>query len=351
MVLLWLLVFCSAQAESLVPEEKGAVRLYRTPSEQREAGLNHQLTPWLTVGGLAELEWNYDRLGYSNRRSNQGDDDSSASVQLNATATPWSFAKGELILEYDTDTDRLDVDEAIAALEYGAWELAAGRQYLPFGVFFSHFANGPLLEFGETRNTAVALAYDYDEHFDFSLAVYQGQGQKADKNSKQMDWTLALEAWPNDSLSFGFSYLSDLADADSDLLGDDNHRYQRRVAGVSGYLLWINGRYEISAEALGATRSFRELDADSNQPLAWNLEFAHYLHPNVDWALRVEGSDGLEDAPKLRYGAAISFRAGRYGSLTIDYLHSHFKHNFASDDNDNPINQNDQVSAQLSVAF
>ena len=333
------------------PQDPDPVRLYSTRSEQREAGLKHQLTPWLTGGGLAEFEWNYDKTAFSNGQSNRSYADTSANVQLNATATPWSFAKGEVILDYDTDTDRLEVDEAVASVEHEAWELTYGRQYLPFGVYFSHFASEPLLEFGETRDTAASLAYDFQDRVDLSIAFFQGQGRNTGDSGSNVDWTLAMEAWLNESVSFGVSYLSDLADADSDLLGDTGHRYERRVPGLSGYLLWTSDHFEVTAEGVGATRSFRELDASANQPLAWNLEFAHFLHPNFDWALRLEGAQQLEDEPELRYGASISFRAGRYASLTLDYLRSHYQHNFATDDQDNPLKHGDQFNAQLSIAF
>ena len=350
-LLLCLLTGISAKAEPIDPADPDSARLYSTRSEQREAGLEHQLTPWLTAGGLAQAEWNYDKTGFSNDHSNRSDTDKSANVQLSATATPWSFAKGELILNYDTDTDRLEVDEAVASLEHNDWELAYGRQYLPFGVYFSHFASGPLLEFGETRDTAASLAYNFEDRVDLSVSVYRGQGRKTSDGGSVPGWTLAMETWLNESVSLGVSCLSDLADADSDLLGDTSTHDERRVPGLSGYLLWTADNFEVTAEVVGATRSFRGLQADRNQPIAWNLEFASFFNPRFDWALRLEGSDELEDQPQLRYGVSVSFRAGRYGSLTLDYLHIRYKHNFATGENDNFLSDDNQVAAQLSVAF
>lgn len=340
-----------AKAESPDPEDRDPVRLYSTRSEQREAGLRHQLKPWLTTGGLAEFEWNYNKFDFSNHRSSRSSNDTSANVQVNATIAPWSLTKGELILDYDTDGDHLEADEAVVSFEYSAWELAYGRQYLPFGAFFSHFANGPLLEFGETRDVAANLAYDLHDRVDLSVSAYRGQAQKFNGKGSKLDWTLAMEAWLKPTVSLGISYQSDLADADGDLLADTGNRYQRRVPGLSGYLLWTSDHFEVTAEFVSATRAFRELDADGQQPLAWNLEFAHFLHPNFDWALRLEGTRELEDAPKLRYGASLSFRAGRYGSLTFDYLHSRFKHNTVTGYAESPLSGEDQFGAQLSVAF
>jgi len=332
------------------PEDQDAARLYSTRSEEREAGLKHQFTPWLTAGGLAQAEWNYEQTRFSSDQSNRSNADKSVNMQLGATATPWSFTKGEVILDYDTTTDRVEVDEAVASLERDAWELAYGRQYLPFGVYFSHFASGPLLEFGETRDVAATLSYDFRERVDVSASVYHGQGRKISGDSTA-DWTLAMETWLNGSLSAGVSYLSDLADADSDVLSDTGHYYERRVPGLSGYLLWTAEEFEVTAEYVGATRSFRELPADRNQPRAWNLELVNFFNPRFDWALRLEGSDELEDEPQLRYGASVSLRAGRYGSVTLDYLHGRYRHNYATGDNDEFINSDNHFAAQLSLAF
>jgi len=351
MVLLCLLTTIAARAEPLDLADSDPVRLFSTHSEQREAGLKHRLTPWLTAGGVAQLEWHHDKSGFGSGHSSRSDAKRSASVELNATATPWSSAKGELVLKYETDTDRLEVDEAVAALEHDAWELAFGRQYLPFGVYFSHFASAPLLDFGETHDVAATLAYDFEDRVDLSASVYRGQGRRMGNSGSDNDWTLAMAIWLNESASLGISYLSDLADADSDLLGDTSHRYQRRVRGLSGYMLWTSDNFEVSAEFVGATRSFRELEDDRNQPIAWNLEFANFLDARFDWALRLEGSNELDDEPQLRYGVSASFRVGRHGSLTFDYLHSRFNHNFASTGNDNFLGDDDRFAAQVSLAF
>jgi hypothetical protein len=183
--MLWLCLPTSLCAGAAPPDpvNPDPVRLYSTPSEQREAGLKHQLTPWLTAGGLAQLEWNYARTGYS------------------------------------------------------------------------------------------------------------------------------------------------------------------------GYQLWTSDDFEVTAEFVGATRSFRRLQADRNQPVAWNIEFVNFFNPYFDWAMRLEESKELEDEPQLRYGVPVCFRAGRYGSLTFDYLHGCYKHSFSTGANDNFLSNDNQFAAELSLAF
>ena len=85
--------------------------------------------------------------------------------------------------------------------------------------------------------------------------------------------------------------------------------------------------------------------------MAWNLEFANFLLPRFDWAMRLEGNKELDDEPQLRYGVSVSFRAGRYGSLTFDYLRSRFKHNFATGDNDKFLSTENRLAAQFSLAL
>ena len=327
------------------------VRLYRTNAERREVGLNHQVLPWLSASPLLELEGLIEDFDVK-----QGDDDNSnregaATLQLGLVATPWETVKSELLLEYDTDSKELFVDEALVALEAEPWELEAGMMYTPFGTYISHFATGPLVEFGETRAPAVKLSYSPDDRVDISLSAYRGRARKAGTNPGRWDWAIAVEAWPRDTLFFGLSYQSDLADADSRILSENNNRHRLKVDGASGYLGWSSDLFVISLEALGALRSFRELDQDRNRPVAWNLEFVHFIDSRFEWALRLEGSQELEDAPELQFGAALTWRTGTFSSVTVEYLRGQFRGNLATNDDDRPYNHVDRFSAQFSIAF
>lgn len=339
-----------AQPEAEAATAEAGARLYTTPQERREAGRQRRLTPWLSMTSLAELEWGQQRLALDDGGQDRTRD-SSAGVQLGLTATPRDWAKAELILQYDTDIDKLEADEATAAVEYGPWELTLGKQFLPFGVYFSHFVSGPILEFGEIRQTAGTLSWGPGEEIDLSLSLYRGSARKINAGSNRLDWSLALESWPTESLSLGASFLSDLADSDEPLLSDNRDRFERKVPAASAYLVWVGGTFEVTVEALGAMRSFQELEPDRNRPMAWNLEFAQFPHPSFDWAIRLEGSRDLEDAPRLQAGAAITFRLRRQAALTLEALHGRFKDALATDDEDNPYESVTQLGALLSIAF
>ena len=152
--------------------------------------------------------------------------------------------------------------------------------------------------------------------------------------------------------SIGLSYQSDLADADSRLLEDENDRYSKRVSGVGGYLLWVGKQFEATLEIVAATGSFEELDRDRNQPWAWNAELAHFLPgSNFELAFRVEGSRELEDGPSYQYGPAATWRIGKHVSLTLEYLHGEFKDDLATTDSGEPYDQVDHVAGKFSIEF
>ncbi len=324
-------------------------RLYRTREEQREAGLKRSITPWLTFSGLAEFEW----VG-AHFSADAGDDyvrEGEATVQGGFVAKPLEPVEGELIVEFDTVTEKLKTEEATVSLELDPLALTVGKQYLPFGVFFSQFASGPLIELGETRATAADLSYDFDGRVDLSVSAYRGRAREQDNAEGDIDWVLAMESWPFDNISFGLSYITNLADADGRLLEEQDDRFLRKVPGLSGYALWVSEKFGVSFEALGATGSFAELEPDRDQPMAWNFEIAYFPYPRFDWALRVEGSRELEDAPSLQYGTAINIRLHRYATLTMEILHGRFKGDLATDDNDNRYSHVNRVAALLSVVF
>ncbi len=331
--------------------EDESVRLYRTRAEKREAGLHRQLTPWLTLSGLVELEWNKDRFSVARNADVIRQEDQALTVQVGLIATPLEGVNAELVLEYDTDTDRVKTEEFIIGAESDPWELVVGKQYLPFGEYFSRFVTGPIIELGETRDTAATLTHDFSDRLDLSMSVYQGVAGELDRNNRGLDWTLAMEAWPQQNLALGLSYQTDLADADSRLLADNDNRFIRKVPGLSGYILWIDDNFELTFEALGTTRSFIEFETDRDQPWAWNLELGLFPHHRFDLALRVEGSRELEDEPHLQYGAAVTFLLHRYVTLTFEYLHGHFRDDLATDVDDNPLDDVNRFGAQLSVAF
>jgi len=117
-------------------------------------------------------------------------------------------------------------------------------------------------------------------------------------------------------------------------------------------VLWAGEQFEVTLEALAATGSFEELETDRNKPWAWNAELVHF-NPgsNFEIAFRIEGSRELEDEPGIQFGPAITWRAGKYASLTLEYLHGEFEDEHATTEDDDPYDDVDRVGAILSIAF
>ena len=108
----------------------------------------------------------------------------------------------------------------------------------------------------------------------------------------------------------------------------------------------------MTLEALAATGSFEELGSDRNKPWAWNAELVHAVPgSNFEIAFRIEGSRELEDEPKYQFGPAITWRTGKYASLTLEYLHGEFEGELATTENDDRYDHVDRVGGILSIAF
>ena len=335
-------------------ERASEPRIYQTREEQREAGLKRQITPWLTVSGLVEAEISYDEYRTAHGEDEQASQrDDSATLQLGVIAELLADTEVEVILEYDTDTRKVEVDEAIFVIEHDPWELSIGRQYTPFGTYISSFVSGPLIEFGETRShRAVTLAYGPSDHLDALLTLYRGEARKREDGSRQWDLALGIEADIGEHWSAGWSYQSDLADADSRPLADENDRYRRRISGISAFVQWSNERISASVEGLAATQSYDELEGDRDRPAAWNSELVYFFAGHeLELAFRLEGSNEIEDEPHLRYGAAATWRFGRHSSLSVEYLRGEFKGDLATDDDDRPYDTVDRVAAMLAMEF
>jgi len=354
--LVWVLlssVLALAADEVVRDDAAEPARIYTTREERREAGVEHRLTKWLTLSALAELEYLDERFRLFDTASRTRTDDFSKTLQLGVELAPWPWAKGELIYEYQSDesSNRGTLDEAIVVFETGDLAIELGKLNLPFGVYFSNFVSGPLLEFGETRGRALAFSYEPRDRLNLGAFLYKGQARKVGADSENLGFGFALEAKPLSFLTFGMSYLSDLADSEQRLLSDSDDRYETRVDAMSAYAVGGFDRFEVSAEFLGALGSFTELEADRDRPRAWNVELAFFPTRSFAAALRLEGSEELEGAPRRQAGLALTWRVTRNASLTLEYLQGRFKRGLAQDSEERDLNRVHRIGAQFTLAF
>ncbi|MEN8174152.1 MAG: LbtU family siderophore porin, partial [Pseudomonadota bacterium] len=327
------------------------VRIYRTREERREAGLQRQLTPWLALSGLVELEYLYRQFSLHDTSDSDGEEEATKSLQLGLLFTPLPWMKAEVIYEYDDELNEHTIDEAIASFEARDFELEVGRQNFPFGEYFSHFVTGPALEFGETRHDGATLSYGPDDRLDLSGFVFKGDARSTRPDASDWDWGLALEASPSENMTFGLSYVSDLADAEEGLLEDEGNRHENRVDGLSAYALFGFDRFEVTAEVVSALDAFKELEADQDRPWAWNLELALFPAESFEWALRVEGSRELEDEPKFRAGVGMAWRVMKNTTLQVEYLRGIYERGLAEDNREREIDKDHNFGAMISVEF
>ena len=77
--------FAGAQEQTrkaLEPSSSDTVRIYRSPEERREAGLGKQVTEWLKIGGVMDLEKEYRANRVRAGRNSNDDPDPELAVEL-----------------------------------------------------------------------------------------------------------------------------------------------------------------------------------------------------------------------------------------------------------------------------
>lgn len=302
---------------------------------------------YLTFSGLLEVEANYTDDG-----KDASSDLSLAAFEFSTKVTINDQIGGLVILLYEEDPDdeSLKVDEAAISLRCPQSLLGhtpsfhGGKMYLPFGTFNSSMVTDPLtLDLGETNDTAALFALE-GKLWTFSLGIFNG-GTDANDHKDHIDSLVAaVEVTPRENLSFGLSYISDLAESDNDLVADAT-LYSDSVPGASAFLSATLGAFGFEAEILGALDDFDTTligasDLTGKKPLAWNLETSWQATEDLQLVARFEQTRDFQDGV-TRYGTAASYGLLRNTVLALEYLH-------AAPDTDP---DSDTVTAQLAFEF
>ncbi|HBE92095.1 MAG TPA: hypothetical protein DDW55_06040, partial [Gammaproteobacteria bacterium] len=174
------------RAEGVTP-----AKFYSTPEERREAGMGRQVTDWLTVSGLIEVETAHAWDSFHGGESE--DEETDENLQLGLGITFSETLGAELVFEYEFETGLAKLDEGLISYETEEWGAEAGRFYVPFGEYFSSFVIGPMLEFGETRVNAVSVDYSWEDRAEVFAYVFESDVDKAGENNDKPDWGLGLE--------------------------------------------------------------------------------------------------------------------------------------------------------------
>ncbi len=336
------------QEETSTEDGKEPARSYTTREERRSAGLKYEINDRITLTGLFESEYIYEGFKFDDE-SRAHEDEFSAPLQLGLEMAASSWAKVELVYEFDIAINEHILDEAVLIMEAGDFDVELGKVYMPFGEYFSHFVTGPILEFGETRDAGVVLSYTPDDRIDLSTFVYKGRAVQEDPGSSSLDWGFSAEYSPFEFGTLAISYLSDLADSQERFLNDSNQLYENRVPALSGYALVGYHQFEVTAEFVHALSSFEELDSEQNKPRAWNIELAYYPKNDLELALRYEGSKEFEDGPEYKIGIGTTWRATKHIYLSLEYLNGRFQQEFSEDAEEPSRRKVHQFGARISI--
>ncbi|HKL49480.1 MAG TPA: LbtU family siderophore porin [Desulfuromonadales bacterium] len=329
--------------------EERQAEIYHTLAGKKQAGLRSAITEKITISGLIEVEAGVAETHFTDAETVSESDIILATAQLGLGVELAEGITGDLILLYEEDATDLEVDEAAINFNNEVWFGRLGQQYVPFGVFHSHFISDPLiLELGETRETALLAGYGNDI-VSISAYMFNGDAEKeTDREDHIRDWGLSLRSTPIEDLTVGASYISDLADSDAEIVGDT---FEERVGGWSAFFTIEPGSFHVTGEVLGADSKFSaaDLDADGDgqgdRPLTWNLELAWYPSDVLELSVRYEGSDEFGGHPETQYGICTSWGVRENVSLSLEYLRGEF------DSFGDGADTRNMVTAQLGLEF
>lgn len=316
-----------------------SVRIYRSPDERREASLGIPLTDWLKFGAVVEVEkeWQKDNFrGNDNDTTDDPDPQLAIELGLEVLYQEWLEAELLIAIEDDGRTHYQEVDEALVGVDLGDVGIKMGWIYLPFGVFYSHFVTGPLLEFGQTRATSFLVDYTFaDDTVEVAGFIFDSDiDEKRDQN--ELDWGVSVEFETHDeSIRLGAGYISDLAESEEEFLFDFNEQWSRRVPAWNAYGMFGYPPFEFTAEVVRALKPFKEYDKENNQPFSYNIELAYFPFRQIQFAFRIEHSEEFDGAPEWQYGVSTTWAPIDNLTFSIDYLYARYKDGFVTDDFDN----------------
>lgn len=350
-----------AAGETVEADEGLGDRVQRI--EEKMEARENVLGKWadrIHISGAVEVEAGYEDMNFSDPAVEDTDasDITLATVELGMDMDIVNHVQGRVVLLWEEDdTEPVDVDEGFITLDGKdviPLYLSAGKMYVPFGSFESHFVSDPLtLEIGETNESAVRAGFAND-WIDLCAAVYNGDVNRINDEGDHLDGFVGLAAFslpegtvPDLGLKFGASYISNMADSDG-LEGEIPGGIRDDVAGFGAFLsASFMDKVFFEAEYITALDSFEagELTFDNGlraKPRAWNLEMAFSPMEKLMLGVKVEGSDDMNDfLPEKHVGAVAGYEIFKYTTLSLEYLHGEFENG----------DERDLITTQLAIEF
>ena len=297
---------------------------------------------WLEIGGHVDLD------SIHTRPENQGGyakiGISEVGLSLAAAITDWAAVEAGFLYEHTDLGERQNVvgSEATfletATLRFGPpegpWSLAAGQQFLPFGVFDTRMISDPLtLEVGETNEISVSLGWSsgglQTTLFGFgkndtleAASGVAGYGAAVSFSSERRETSLALNLALTSDFSYATNMLSLLADTTA------NEGPADRTAGLSAHAALRYGAATLIAEYVGALESYaaREMEFAGRgaQPASWLLEAAYDFDAGGMNATAALGYQATREAlalglPARRLLAVVSVQLAEPFTLAVEW--------------------------------
>jgi hypothetical protein len=263
---------------------------------------------------------------------------------------------GHVLFKYEEDD--LFVDEGFITLsgkERFPIFLTAGRQYLPFGNYDSHFVTDPLtLVLGETNDGAVVVGSSFaGDTVEVSAGLFNGAVDETGEDDMVDSVVAAVSFQPFESVMVGASYTSNLISSDgfSEAIVTGTGTVTDMVGGWSAFITTsFLERFTFIAEYAAAMDHFKAgeiydaADAKERKPAAWNLELGVSVLENLETAIRYGGSDdgGADFLPETQYGAVANWGIFDSTNLALEYLRAEF---------DDDAVETDTFTVQLAIEF
>ena len=340
----------------------GGVKSLEDRIEQLEEVINRQpkSEKWydrIQIRGLIEVEASHGKTDFKDPASEdeKTSDVDLATVELGVDAKISAHVDGHVLFKYEEDD--LFVDEGfitLAGSESFPAYLIAGRQYISFGDFETHFVTDPTtLVLGETNEGAVVAGYRFGgEMVEVSVGAFNGRAKESGKDDVIDGFVGSIVVNPIENIKFGASYTSNIASSDTfNTVVVDPDNLDSMVGGWSAFVNFkFLERFKLIGEYVGALDNFKAgeiydaADSKERKPSAWNVELGVAIIDNVEVAARYEGSDdgGADFLPKSRYGAVLNWGLFKNTNLALEYLHGKFE-----DD----AQETDSFIAQLAIEF
>lgn len=349
-----------ASAAPALAEPAGEIEELRHRLEKLEARENPAEGFALTTGagrlttfGAIEVEGSYHKSSDRTAKS----DITVVTALLGFEAALSDRVKGRMVIIHEEGEEpTIDIDEANLTFTHpetlgGTFTVRAGYDHLPFGAFASVMVSDPLtLDLGEISKTGLISGWENGQVV-VKVAMFNGD-RDATGHDVIDNGVAALTLTPTEQVSFGVSYLCDLAESNADLLaGTDAALYEKSVNGASANLTLKFSPVTVTVEYLGALREFSETmladpakapELTGRRPRAWFAEAT--FAPDQDWAVsgRYEQAKDFQN-DVARYGATASYGLDVNTTLSLEYLYS----DFARESEETAS----QVTVQLAMEF